>query len=233
MKTQKKTAVLFISILVSVLLIPKPAFSDFFGGDLPLLAEIVANTLQELTQLKGILQTGSDDLALTQEINRGINDSMNLIQTTFPHVDAGVFKNWQSTNAALQGVESLYGVVSASRDAPVQSQTDQSVAEAIALNNEVYDYTSEIDDLGESIKSMSHNVSPGGAAKLTAQSLGVMLNLMNEQLRTQATGLKLQAEELALVNRRDKEATRYALETSASLQNSMQAQETVFQLPTF
>jgi hypothetical protein len=231
MKKRRKVA--FVVILILILLIPKSAFSDFFGGDLPLLAEIVANTLQELTALKGILQTGSDDLALAQEINRGINDSMNLIQTTFPHIDPGVFKNWQSASSALQGVESLYGEVAASRDAPVQSQTDQSVAEAIALNNEVYDYTAEIDDLGESIKTMSHSVSPGGAAKLTAQSLGVMLNLMNEQLRTQATGLKLQAEELALVNRREKEATRYAVETSSALQTSMQLQETNFQLPIF
>ncbi len=230
---RKVTATIMMLLPIGVALAPVSAYPDFFGGDLPLLTEIVVNTFQSLTALQTILNTGKDDLALIQEINHGINDSMNMIHTAFPNVSPGVFNGWQDAGTALQGVAALYGAVSQSRDAPVQTQTDQSVAEAIALNNEIYTYTSQIDDLGESIKLQSHNVSPGGAAKLTVESLGVMLNIMNQQLRTQATGLKIQAENLALSNRHDKEATRYVVQTSQDLQLSMQSQDTTFQVPSF
>ena len=78
-----------------------------------------------------------------------------------------------------------------------------------------------------------HVVSPGGAAKLTAQSLGVMLNLQNEMLRTQATGLKLQAQALALNNRREKAQTRQMIENTDNLQSALGSAKPQFQLPRF
>ena len=62
------------------------------------------------------------------------------------------------------------------------------------MNNSIYDYTAQLDKIGEEIKQYSHAVSPGGAQKLTAQSLGVVVHVMNEQLRATATGLKMQAQ---------------------------------------
>lgn len=134
---------------------------------------------------------------------------------------------------ALNELETIYGIAIESRDMRVQRDTDQSVAEAISLNNTIYTYTKSIDEIGELIKSQSHVVSPGGAAKLTAQSLGVMLNLQNEMLRTQATGLKLQAQALALQNRRDKEKTRQMVEGSSKLQNALANTSSNFDLPRF
>ncbi|MBI3556107.1 MAG: hypothetical protein HY074_07575, partial [Deltaproteobacteria bacterium] len=40
------------------LVIPRPARADFFGGDLPLLASILAQAIQQVAQLRSLLGTG-------------------------------------------------------------------------------------------------------------------------------------------------------------------------------
>lgn len=208
-----------------------PARADLFGGDVAMLAQILANAIQQLAQLKQIFESGRDTLGLLRDVNRGINDSLNLARTIKPDIDPGLYKDWEKVQVGLRKLEQIYGIAVESRDATVQRDTDQSVAEAVALNNSIYKYTSAIDEVGELIKQQSHAVSPGGAAKLTAQSLGVMLNLQNEMLRTQATGLKLQAQALALQNRKDKERSRQVVENANSLNSALSNHKPTFKLP--
>lgn len=61
-----------------------------------------------------------------------------------------------------------------------------------------------MDPEAERIKEYSRGVSPAGAGRLTAQSLGVLINVANQILRTNAAILKVLGENLALQNRREK-----------------------------
>lgn len=226
----KKIKIILITI---VFILPFNSKASLFGEENVVLAQILANAVQQLAQLKNILDTGRDSLGLIRDINRGLNDSLNLIRTISPNTDPGLYKEWQKVSTALNELETIYGIAIESRDLKVQKDTDQSVAEAISLNNSIYKYTKSLDEIGETIKSQSHYVSPGGAAKLTAQSLGVMLNLQNEMLRTQATGLKLQAQALALQNRKDKEKTRQMIDGANKLHNALANTTPNFNLPRF
>jgi hypothetical protein len=62
-----------ISILIAFQIgfIP-PARADIFGGDVAVLVQILANALQQLAQLRNIVQNGQDNLGLIRDINRGI-----------------------------------------------------------------------------------------------------------------------------------------------------------------
>lgn len=221
-----------IAIILNMFFVPS-ARASMFGEENILLAKILANALQQLAQLQSILNTGRDNLNLIRDINRGINDSLNLIRTISPNSDPGLYKDWEKVSDALSKVENIYGIVIESKDSRVQKDTDQSIAEAVSLNNSIYKYTKMIDEVGELIKSQSHAVSPGGAAKLTAQSLGVMLNLQNEMLRTQATGLKLQAQTLALQNRKDKDQTRQMVKSADNINSALAGAQPQFKLPRF
>ena len=216
-----------------LLLFPRPVNADLFGGDIPLLIQIVVNTLQELAQLRAIVGSSQDSLSLMREINQGINDSLNIIQTMRKNQSPGVFGDWKSVDGALGQIQQIYGIVVPSPNSQMEQITDQSVAEAVELNNSVYDYTNQIDDLGEEIKTYSHAVSPGGAQKLTAQTLGIMLHVMNESLRTQATGLKLQAQALELSNSREKESSQEIVQNNLDLKNAMLNADLRFQTPRF
>ena len=227
----KRLKYIFISLILFIT--PLKSGADMFGGDVVVLVQILSNAVQQLIQLKQIMQGGQDSLNLMKDINRGINDSLNMIRTIYPNADPGLYKEWEKVQQAITGIEKIYGVVVPSGEAPIQRDTDQSVAEAIALNNSIYKYTKDIDEIGEAIKQYSHSVSPGGAQKLTAQSMGVMLNVMNQSLRAQATGLKIQAQTLALQNHKDKELTRHTIENASVLSASMKSQDVSFEMPRF
>lgn len=223
----------FVTIILVHLYSATPARADLWGGDLIYLSQILANAIQQLGQLRQIFNSGQDTLNMMKDINRGINDSLALIRTISPNSDPGLYRDWEKVQDALKKLEDIYGVAIPSGDFQVQRDTDQSIAEAITFNNSVYKYTKTIDEIGETIKLQSHNVSPGGAAKLTAQSLGVLLHVQNESLRAQATGLKLQAEALAIQNRKDKNRTKQMTESFENLATAMDSQNSNFTLPRF
>lgn len=229
----KKWAVVFLVLFsFEVISIPE-ARSDMFGADVVVLTQILVKTIEELAQLRAIIKNGSDSLGLMRDINRGINDSLGLLRTVSPNTDPGIFKNWRQISDAVRAVTDLYGIIVQSKDSRVQQSADQSVAEAVSLNNAIYDYSHQIDDIGEQIKSYSHSVSPGGAQKLTAQSMGIMLHVMNQGLRAQATSLKLQAQVVVLQNHKDKEASRETVELSDAFDIAIERQSPKFQTPRF
>ncbi len=222
-----------IAAILLLLVCPRPVQADLFGGDVVVLSQILVQTLQQLAQLRQILATSQDNLGLLREINQGINDSLNLIQTSGLAQDPGLYGDWQKTAQALDGLHGIYGQAAPSKDLQIQKDADQSAAEAIALNNAVYSYTVDVDQIAEKVKSASHAVSPGGAQKLTAESLGVMLQVMNQNLRAQATSLKLQAQNLAIENKKDKDRTRQLLSDSNDLKSAMQSTPVSFNMPRF
>jgi len=213
--------------------VPQVARADLFGADAAILAQILANALQQLAQLREILQSGNDTLGLLQDINRGINDSLRMAETLGLRVDPGLYRELREIDAAVNSIESLFGRAVDSRVATVQRNTDRTVAEAITFNNELNEYTQRLDRIGEEIKTYSHAVSPGGAAKLTAQSLGVMIHVMNQQIRATGQGLKLQAQTLALQNKQEKDRTEQYLKEGEKLKNKMQSLDAKFQAPRF
>ncbi len=228
-KQIKKMILVFLISFVSI----TPAHADFWGGDLIYLAQILENALRQLIELRNMVENGKSQLELIRDINRGINDSLRLADTISPYVDPGIYQDWRSGIDSIRKLQQIYGNVTDNPNAQVQRDSDQNVAEAVTLNNEVYNYTQSIDQLGEVIKEYSHSVSPGGAQKLTAQTLGVMLQVMNQSLRTQATGLKIQAQALAVQNKKEKDSTKEYLATANTLKVAMKNEPVRFKVPRF
>src|ERR1017187_2379118 len=84
----------FLAGFLSLALIFSPlqaAKADLFGGDVAVLVQILYQAIQQLIQLRAILNTGSDTLGLLQDINRGINDSLGLLRTVGVNVDPGLY----------------------------------------------------------------------------------------------------------------------------------------------
>lgn len=195
---------LLVQTMVTAFLPVPQARADFFGGDLPLLAEIVVTTLQQLSQLRDILSNGQDTLGLLRDVNQGIRDAMGIMRTMNQSIQPGVLFQYQTPDEMRRAIETLYGTVPATAEARTQDFTDQSVSEAILLHNQAFEYANRIDPEAERIKDYSRGVSPIGAGRLTAQSLGVLIHVSNQILRTNAAMLKIMSENLALQNRHSK-----------------------------
>jgi hypothetical protein len=229
----KRVPILLLTWITLTVTPWRSARADLFGGDVAVLTQILAQAIQQLIQLRNILRSGRDSLDLMREINRGINDSLSLARIIRPDLDPGVFKNWQTVDQALAELQKLYGKVGVSPVSDIERTTDVHVAEAVKLNNALYEDTAKLDQVAERIMSYSHSVSPGGAQKLTAQGVGVLIQTMNEGLRAQATGLKLQAQALAVQNHKEKESTRHFLESSNTLAQNMKKADPAFERPRF
>lgn len=228
----KKWLAAFVALGI-FLSFPMDARASIFGEENIVLAQILQQTILQLAELKSILQSGKDTLGLMEDINRGINDSLHLAETLGVHIDPGVYRDLRQVDEAVQAVENIYGRPVNSAEATVQRNTDKTVAEAITFNNELNDYTQKLDHIGEEIKTYSHVVSPGGAAKLTAESMGVLIHVMNQQIRANGLGLKLQAQALAVQNKKDKDATEQYLKEGQVLREKMQTMTASFDLPRF
>ena len=212
---------ILIAPIVSILFFSANGRADLFGGDVAVLSQILANSVIQLAKLKEIVSTGSDTLNLIQEIHKGINDSITVFKDVPRQTQPGIYGDWKDVDEAVRQLRDIYGIVVPSPESKVEGDTDQSVAEAIALNNSLYEYTQNIDGIGDEVRKFSDNVSPAWSPKVTAQTLGIMLQVLNQSLRAQATGLKLQAQTIALQNHRDKELTKDILSNSEALDTSM------------
>lgn len=219
-----------IWLLLIALTTGRPLRADLFEGDVAVLTQILANAIQQLAQLRSILEQTQGNLELMQDVYRGIHDAMNILRTMNPNIDPGIFKEWETVSDAMRELEKIYGSIPRSPEEQVQRNTDQGVAEAVTFNNSLYEYTKQIDDLGEEIKRYSRTTSPAGAQKLTAQTLGVMLHVLNQMLRAQATGLKLQALTLENQNHKEKASAGHLVDSSNAMTRTMK-EKMSFEIP--
>ncbi len=223
-------AFIFVQFLLPV---SYEARGDIWGADVAVLAQILQQTILQLAELRSILQSGKDTFGLLEDINRGINDSLRMANTLGIRVDPGIYRDLRQVDQAVRAIEQLYGRPIDSPIATIQRNTDQTVAEALSFNNEINEYAKNLDIIGDEIKSYSHSVSPGGAAKLTAQSLGVVIHVLNQQMRATGQGLKLQAQVMAVQNKKEKDSTAQYLKEGQALSERMTSINPTFQVPRF
>lgn len=201
----KKAKTAILGVLMSCLIaIPKPAKADLFGGDVVVLTQILANAIQQLIQLREILSTGSDTLSLLQDINRGIRDGLAVIQLINPRFNPGLYGDLDTADRVLNVIQDLYGKIPQTAEARLHAAQDQSVAESIAMNGTLFRFADQADVESQRIIAHSRDVNPQGAAKLTAQSVAVLIGVTTQVLRTNSMMLKMMGENMALSNRKGK-----------------------------
>lgn len=187
-----------------ILLVPQPARADFWGGDVMVLVQILAQSIQQLAQLREIFGTGQDTLNLIKDINQGISDALNGFQSINRMLKPGVLGDIRDPGQLYHAIQDIYGTIPQTQSAKMEQLNDQSVSEAITLHNEAFQYAGDLDPEAERLKESAANASPQGAAKLTAQSLGVLIHVTNQVLRTNAAILKIVSQNLAMSNHKEK-----------------------------
>lgn len=188
---------------LALLLFSSTARADFWGGDLPILANILVQAIQQVAQLQAILGNEKDSLNFMRDINQGLRDAMRLQSTLNRTLKSG---NWNlaDVNDILHQMEELYGKIPLTAEAKTQSTHDMTVAESIQLHNDAFRYADEVDPEAERMKQYAEQASPQGAAKASLQAQGVTIHVLNQLLRTNAALLKVQSEQLAMQNRKSK-----------------------------
>ncbi len=72
------------------------------------------------------------------------------------------------------------------------------------MNGTLFKFADQADEESKRIFNHSQSVNPQGAAKLTAQSIAVLIGVSTQVLRTNSMMLKMMSENMALQNRKEK-----------------------------
>lgn len=199
---RKKITSVFISLLL--IFTPLQSRADLFGGDVAVLVQILAQAMEQVVKLQQLLNNGRDTLNLLQDLNSGVRSGLDVIRIINPRFNPGVYGDLKDPNNVLRVIRDLYGQTPNSPDGELIEAQDQSVAEVISMNRNIYDYADQVDQERERILVHSEVVSPQGAAKLQNQSLAVLIGVMTQLLRSQSQMLKIMAQNMALQNRKEK-----------------------------
>lgn len=202
MKKLRRAAL--VGLMSVMLLIPQQSRADIWGGDVVVLTQILAQAIQQLIQLKQILSTGSDTLSLLREINDGIRNGLSVIRMIDPKFNPGLYGNAATADQVLRIISDLYGQIPQTNEARLQQMQDQAASESIAMNGTLFQVADQADATSRDIIAQSQVVNPGGAAKLTAQSVAVLIGVTTQVLRTNSMMLKMMGQNMALSNRKDK-----------------------------
>ncbi len=201
MSIKKRILTIFLCI---TLMLPKPAKADLFGGDVAVLLKILAQSIQQLYELRQIVGTGKDTLSLMREINQGIRNGLRVIQIFNPKFNPGIYGSLETADQVQRAIEDLYGVIPQTSEYRLQEAQDRSVSESISMNGTLFQYADSVDVETKRIISHAQNVSPQGAGKLTAESIAVLIGVTTQVLRTNSMMLKMMGQNMALANRKEK-----------------------------
>lgn len=230
----KKIKSFSVAIIVSfsLILMPFKSRADLFGGDVAVLLQILAQAIQQVIQLKAILENGKDSLNLVRDLNSGIRAGLSLIQIINPKFNAGVYGDLRDPQVVLRAIRDLYGLVPKGADSELLEIQDQSVAETISMNRNLYDYADQVDKERDRILAHAQVTSPQGSAKLHNQSLAILIGVTTQLLRTQSQMLKLFAQNMALENRKQKASSQQFTENYESISRGIESIPMDISLPT-
>lgn len=197
-------------LLCFTLITPRPAKADLFGGDVAVLVQILAQAIKQLYELQRIVSTGQDSLSLMRDINRGIRDGLAVIRIINPKFNPGLYGGLETADQVQRAIEDLYGAIPQTSEYRLQEAQDRSVSESIAMNGTLFQYADSVDEETKRILAHSQSVNPQGSAKLTNQSLAVLIGVTTQVLRTNSMMLKMMGQNMALSNRKEKlQATQF------------------------
>jgi hypothetical protein len=223
---------LFSSMLmVSVFAFSAPARADFWGGDLPLLAQILSESIIQVENLRSILGTSKESLQYLQEINEGQRNALHVMNTMNRLLKPGNFSNLNDVTAVIREVQDIYGKIPLTAEAKMQNTNDTTVAESIQLHNDAFRYADEVDPEAERIKNYADVASPQGAAKASLEAQGAIIHVLNQVLRTNAAILKIQSENLAMQNRKSKMQSEAFRSQYGEISTSLRDYKPSFDLP--
>lgn len=176
-----------LGLLIALIWIPVPARADLFGGDLPLLAEIVMNTLQTLNELEAQTTLAKDQM-------KGIKDKITRMKTIADLVQPSSWNEWKSPEEAAKRLKKIYFTL------PKEYRSEKAEAMEAELSNamaEIGKLSTEAKDAflsGKELESKGADASPGVAQKLTASGTGTLVAMAAQQqvLTSHITSLLVQ-----------------------------------------
>jgi hypothetical protein len=172
------------------------ARADFWGGDIPLLTQIVANTLNTLYELRKQSGMLDDELA-------GIKDRIQRIQTISEVVQPSSWDQWRDPREALRRLKIIYQTLPPEYRSEKADEIESELSKAMNMVARLVPEANTTFRSGKELERRGADASPGVASKLTASGIGtlVAMEAQNQVIQSHITTLLAQM----LANANEKE----------------------------
>lgn len=212
----KKLIIIFVLSFSTI-----KAKADLWGADLPLLTEIVFNTLHTMMELEKQTDYLNDELA-------GIKDKIYRIKTIADVVQPSEWEKWKDPREALNRLRIVYHTIPKEYRSEKYDQIEHELAQAMNLVARVRPETLTTFKSGKELEQRGADASPGVAQKLTASGVGTLIALESQTQVIQSHITSLLAQMIAEGNERE---TRYVAtrgESFKSFSTNLSQQESQF-----
>ncbi len=190
----KKTMVVF-----AFLIMPLQARADFWGGDLPLLVQIVTNTLHTMMELQKQNEYWSDAMA-------NIKDRIDRLQTIASVVEPSTWEKWKDPREALERLRMIYHTIPREYRSEKYDSIEAELANAMNLVARLRPATESSFNSGKELERRGADASPGVAQKLAASGVGSLVSIQSQSLAIQSHITSLLAQILAEANEKETRA---------------------------
>lgn len=213
-----KIKTLMFSIVLSFQLNAK---ADLFGGDLPLLAQIVFNTLHTMYELQQQSRLLKDEMA-------GINDRINRIKTISDIVQPSEWDKWKDPKEALNRLDKIYKSLPKEYKSEKSDLVESEIARAMNLISNISTDTKSTFKSGKELEARALDSSPGVSTKLTASGVGTLITQQAQSQVIQSHVVSLLTQMLADGHEKDSRMIISKGESYKNFSSSLNQKESSF-----
>lgn len=170
--------------------VSQSARADMFGADLPLLVEIVANTLSSLRELKG-----QSDL-LRREL-RGIDDKIRRLNAIKELVTPNNLDAWKDPQEATRRLRRIYYTLPPEFRTEKSDAIEQQITEAMRVAGLLTHAAEPAFRSGKQLEKEALDVGPAVSNKMTASGVGTLITLESQNQIAQAQIISLLSQMIA------------------------------------
>ena len=183
-------------VVIAISFLPYSVRADFWGGDLPLLVQIVTNTMNTLMELKS--QT-----SLLEDEMEGIKDKIYRIQTIAEVIQPSTWERWKDPKEALSRLRTIYHTLPKEYRSEKSDAIEGELSRAMNLIARISGDAHTTFLSGKELERRGADTSPGVATKLTASGVGTLITMEAQSQIIQSHVTSLLAQMLADANERE------------------------------
>lgn len=183
-------------VTAALLLLPFNAKADLWGADLPLLAEIVFNTLHTMMELERQTEQMNDQLA-------GIKDRIDRIKTIADLVQPSNWDKWKDPKEALRRLKVIYHTMPKEYRSEKSDVIEDELSKSMNMVSRISSEADTTFKSGKELERRGADASPGVAQKLTASGVGTLIAMESQNQVIQSHITSLLTQMLADANERE------------------------------
>ncbi len=176
--------------IILTLACARPARADFWGGDIPLLIEIVSNTLSTLYELK-------DQSEMLRRELRGIDDKIYRLKTIQEIIAPNDLNAWKDPREALRRLQRIYYTMPPEFRTEKSDEVERRISQAMSVAGILVDSAKPAFSSGKQLEKEGLTVGPAVANKMTASGVGTLVALESQNQVAQATIISLLSQMIA------------------------------------